>query len=322
MRALVKTERLRGHVVLREVELPKPQKDDVLIRIHAASVCGSDLHAYRYDPSYSFMAVPVILGHELSGIVEEVGEGVTDVKPGDRVIVESNVSCGRCAYCLAGDHHICEHYRVRGLHLDGGFAEYICTKVYDVHRIRADLDLLRAVWTEPLVVVVHAIKDRAQIREGDYVAVFGPGPIGILAAQVIRTVGAVPVIIGLGSDEEARLPAARALGIRTVNLSKQAIGKVMGELKCGAFDCIIDCSGSTTAIETGISVLKKRRAVDTCRFVFRFICIRSFDYRSTRNSNRGQLCLQETKLSNSVGTVILGSCRSRIDHDGFQLGAV
>lgn len=257
MKALVKTERLQGRIALQEVERPEQQSGDVLIQIHAASICGSDLHAYQYDPSYSFMTVPVILGHELSGVVEAVGEGVTAVKPGDRVIVEANLSCERCSHCMAGDTHICENYKVMGLHLNGGFAEYFCTKEKYVHRIPDELELQHAALTEPLAVVVHAIYDRSNIKPGEYVAVMGPGPIGLLAAQVIRTVNAIPVLYGVDSDEAVRLPTARSLGIRTVNLTEQPANDVLFEFKREAFDHIVDCSGSTAALETGFSMLKK-----------------------------------------------------------------
>jgi len=257
MKALVKTERLQGHVELQEVERPNPGKGEVLIQIYAASVCGSDLHAYKYDSSYSFMTIPVILGHELSGIVEAIGEGVSAVKRGDRVIVEANLFCGICKHCVSGDTHICENYKVQGLHLNGGFSEYFCTKETYVHRIPDELNLRNAVLTEPLAVVVHAICDRSNIKPGEYAAVFGPGPIGMLAAQVIRSLGAIPVLYGVQSDEAVRLRTARSLGIRTVNLTAQPAQLVLQELKRDAFDHIVDCSGSTAALETGISVLKK-----------------------------------------------------------------
>lgn len=257
MKALVKTARARGHVELMEVERPEPRRGEVLVRIHAASVCGSDLHAYQYDASYAFMTVPVILGHELSGVVEAVGEGVAGVKPGDRVIAEANLACGECVYCKAGDSHICENFKVQGLHVNGGFAEFFRTGEHSVHRIPDALDLQLAALTEPLAVVVHAIRDRSHIRPGEYAAVFGPGPIGILAALVIATAGATPILFGIGDDEQVRLPAARSLGIRACNLSVQSAEDVLRELGRNAFDHVVDCSGSAAALETGLGVLKK-----------------------------------------------------------------
>lgn len=257
MRALVKTERAAGSVALMDVQMPEPGPHDVRIRVHAASICGSDLHAYQYDPSYHFISVPVILGHELSGVVESVGVQVKSVKPGDRVIVESNTYCGTCEPCRAGQTNICEHYQVQGLHINGGFADYFCTHEKHVHRIPESLDLATASMTEPLSIAVHAIYDRSIIKTGDYAAVFGPGPIGLLAAQVIRTVGAIPVLFGIDSDEQSRMPVARELGIRTANLTKQPPEETLRDLQIPAFDHVVDCSGSGAAIESGLSVLKK-----------------------------------------------------------------
>lgn len=257
MRALVKTERAAGSVKLMDVNKPEPGPFEVLIRVSAASICGSDLHAYAYDPSYHFISVPVILGHELSGVVESVGGQVDAVKPGDRVIVEANTYCGTCEHCLAGQTNICEHYRVQGLHVNGGFADYFCTHQKHVHRVPDSLDLVTASITEPLSIAVHAIYDRSNIKPGEYAAVFGPGPIGLLAAQVIRTVGAIPVLFGIDSDELSRMPAARELGIRTVNLMKQSLEDTLGDLQIAAFDHVVDCSGSGAALDSGLSVLKK-----------------------------------------------------------------
>ncbi|MGG1660681.1 zinc-dependent alcohol dehydrogenase [Brevibacillus sp. NRS-1366] len=256
MKAIVKTARQAGHLELREMELPQPQAGEVRVRVRAASICGSDIHAYHYDPSYWFMTVPVVLGHEFAGVVDAVGEGVDTVKLGERVTVEAIHYCGECRSCRENNRHICERFQVIGLHKNGGFAHYVCVPQQFIHPLPAELKLEQAAVVEPLSIAVHAVYDRLKAERGQTVAVFGPGPIGMFTAQVLKSAGYIPVLFGIDSDEKTRLPAARALGIATVNLS-QGIQEALSGLGIERFDHAVDCSGSSQAVEQGLAVLKK-----------------------------------------------------------------
>lgn len=235
---------------MKKAALPEPKAGEVRIRVQAASVCGSDLHAYHFDPSYSFIRVPVILGHEFAGIIDAVGEGVDTAALGERVIAEANLFCGICSTCASGNHHICENFTIHGFHVNGGFAEYLCVNQEFIHTIPEAIGIVKASLIEPLSVAVHAVYDRANIKNGDYVAVFGPGPIGLLTAQVVRCKGGIPILFGIDSDEQSRLPVARSLGIRTINLSKESLEHILADLNIPSFDQVIDCSGSSSAVET------------------------------------------------------------------------
>jgi L-iditol 2-dehydrogenase len=257
MKAVVKTARRSGCVELQELPVPQPQTGEVRIRVKAASICGSDIHAYHYDPSYSFISVPVILGHEFSGVVDAVHPSVTEFTPGDRVVVEAIHYCGRCRSCASGDKHICEHFQVIGLHKNGGFAEYVCVPEPFIHKLPEEVEIETASVVEPLSVAVHAVRNQMHTTAGEVIAVFGPGPIGLFAAQVIKSVGATPVLFGIDSDEKARLPLGREWGIATVNLSKVPADRILAELGVDRFDQVIDCSGSPQAVELGLELLKK-----------------------------------------------------------------
>ncbi|NRF94360.1 alcohol dehydrogenase catalytic domain-containing protein [Paenibacillus frigoriresistens] len=242
---------------MRKVDVPEPNVGEIRIRVQAASVCGSDLHAYNYDSSYSFMRVPVILGHEFAGTIDAVGDGVDTAVLGERVIAEANLFCGICSTCVSGKNHICENFKIHGFHINGGFAEYLCVNQEFIHRIPEEIGIEQASLIEPLSVSVHAVYDRSNIKNGDHVAIFGPGPIGLLTAQVVRCKGGIPVLFGIDSDEQCRLPVARSLGISTVDTSKKSLEQILVNQNFSSFDQVIDCSGSSAAVETGLNGLKK-----------------------------------------------------------------
>jgi L-iditol 2-dehydrogenase len=256
MKALLKTERLPGHIALADVPTPKPGPGEVLVRVTAASVCGSDLHAFHYDASYHFMAVPVILGHEVTGIVESTGEGAARFRRGDRVVAEAIHYCGTCSCCRLGRFHICEQFQVMGLHKNGGFAEFFIIPEQFVHSVPDELDPTIACLVEPLSIAVHAVKHRTRITPGDRVGIFGPGAIGLFTAQVVRTYGGIPVLFGVKQDETARLPLARQMGIETITLPAQNSEDVPAPF-AGAFETILDCSGSHAAVRTALRYIKK-----------------------------------------------------------------
>lgn len=256
MKALCKTERRPGYIALVDVPTPEPGPGEVLIRVTAASICGSDLHAFHYDASYHFMAVPVILGHEVTGIVERTGEGAARFRQRDRVVVEAIHYCGTCSRCQAGRFHICEQFQVMGLHKNGGFAEFFTVPEQFVHRVPDELDPAIACLVEPLSIAVHAVRHRTRITSGERIAIFGPGAIGLFTAQVVRTYGGIPVLFGVEQDETARLPLARQMGIKTVNLSRQT-GREDADPFTGSFETILDCSGSHSAVQTALRYIKK-----------------------------------------------------------------
>lgn len=249
MRALVKTDRGPGHLELREVPTPQPRPDEVLIRVCACGICGSDLKIQDDQHPYS---PPVVIGHEFAGEIAGVGADVAGWSLGDRVVSEQHTgACGRCRQCLTGNAFACASKRAPGYWVDGGFAEFIKVPAWLLHRIPDSLSFIEAAFTEPSAVAVHGVLERTGITPEDVVLVLGCGPIGLVAARMAQVAGASRVIItGTDRDEKARLPKARELGIdRVVNVERDDLAALVADLTGGeGADVVIELSGAPAAV--------------------------------------------------------------------------
>ena len=259
MKAVVKTTRGFGGVEVVEVPDPVLEKDNqVLIKVESAAVCGSDLHAYEYVDSYHWMEIPVILGHESSGIVVEAGKN-SQFKPGDRVMTESNKSCGVCPNCRTGKSHVCLNSFMRGLAVDGVMSEYIVIEDRFVHYVPESISFNEAAASQACTVSAHAVLDRSSIKPGDNVIVTGPGIVGLAAAQFVRLKGASNIVItGTDSDQLARLPLAEQLGFNVINVQKCDLSEELYKVnKLDSVDAVVECSGSPYAVMDAMKLLKK-----------------------------------------------------------------
>lgn len=259
MKAVVKTQRAKGAVEILDWNEPKIEPDEVLVEVKAASVCGSDLHAYQFKPGYRTpeeTAIPVVLGHEWSGVIVDTGEAVQGWKSGDRVMGESVQYCGRCRLCLQGRRNICERFILIGRHIDGAMAQYFRAKVQYLHRVPEGLSFEEASTAQPLSVSFHAVVDNCVIQPGDLVVVFGPGVIGLGAAQVARLKGASQVVVvGVAKDRKVRLPRAEELGFVAVDGERSDIRKVLPDFTGGRkADVVIEASGDHRSIVDGLAV--------------------------------------------------------------------
>jgi 2-desacetyl-2-hydroxyethyl bacteriochlorophyllide A dehydrogenase len=194
-----------GEISLREVPLPVPSSGDVRLRILSCGICGSDLHWYQGGSA----PPEVCPGHEIVGIVDEVGPEVTTVAVGDRVAMEGVQSCGRCALCRRGETQRCRQLAIVGRDVPGGFAEFTLAPAWTVHRIPDAIGDRAASLTEPTAVAVHAL-DVGGLRAGDRLAILGAGTIGLLCAAVARRAGVARVLVSARRPHQAE--AARALG--------------------------------------------------------------------------------------------------------------
>ncbi|MFE7835429.1 2,3-butanediol dehydrogenase [Streptomyces sp. NPDC057474] len=203
-------------VRVEDVPVTPPGPGEVTIEVAYCGICGSDLHEYADGPHAipvghphpeSGVAAPLVLGHEFCGTVTEVGGGVTEVVPGDRVAVEPHYRCGSCPRCLAGEYNICRHFGFAGLMGHGGLAEHATVPAYMLHRLPEEVPLEQAAVFEPAAVALHAVR-RAGIRPGETVAVLGLGPIGLLVTQLAALYGAGRIV---AAD---RSPARRELALR------------------------------------------------------------------------------------------------------------
>ncbi|WP_077302359.1 zinc-binding dehydrogenase [Virgibacillus pantothenticus] len=256
MKSLVKTELGFGNLEIQDKKEPIPGKDQVKIKIKYAGICGSDIHTY--EGHYKVQA-PVTLGHEFSGEVVEVGDNVTEFKVGDRVTSETTFYiCGECKYCGSGDYNLCDHRKGLGTHQDGGFAKYLIARKESVHVLPENVDYKSAAMTEPLACTYHAVS-KTKINEGDVVVVIGPGPIGLLTAQVAKSFGAKVIITGLTNDK-IRLDKAKELGVDiAIDSQKSDVQKVVNKITSGyGADAVFECSGTVPAAKQGLDVLRKK----------------------------------------------------------------
>jgi len=231
VRGLTKLAPGPGNVEISERPEPSAAPAHVVLDVVAAGICGTDLHIY--DGEYASLP-PVTMGHEVSGVVAELGEGVDDAWRGARVVTETYFStCGRCMFCRGGRINLCPERRSIGSFVDGGFAPRLHVPARNLHRIPDWLDGRVAAMTEPLACCCQSLLNPERVGAGDGVLVVGPGPIGLLAAQVARAAGGDVHVRGTPRDA-ARLDAAARLGFTT---------STTDDGPAGDFDVVVECSG-------------------------------------------------------------------------------
>ena len=192
MLAVRKAAPTRG-IELEELPRPQPAVDELLIKVHRAGICGSDKHLYLWDAwAAENYPTPFTLGHELVGEVAEIGAHVDGFKPGDVVAIESHIFDGVCRPCRTGNSHVCENLRILGIDVSGGFAAYASVPARVAWRVPPEIPLERAVLFEPLGNAVHAAMHYD--LSGQPVAVYGCGPMGLMAITVAHTAGAFPIV--------------------------------------------------------------------------------------------------------------------------------
>jgi threonine 3-dehydrogenase len=251
MKALVKT-RAQVGLELKEVPTPEPGPDDVRIHIMKSSICGTDLHIYDWDNWASHnIDIPLTIGHEYVGIVDKVGINVHDYSPGDLVSGEGHIVCGRCRNCLAGRRHLCHDTLGVGINRPGAFAEYLIIPVANVWPCDSKIPLEILTCFDPLGNATHAALSFNVI--GEDVLITGAGPIGLMAASIVRHTGARHVVIT--DPNPYRLALANKMGVSlAINPNEQTITDTMNHLGMKeGFDVGLEMSGSPKALD---SILK------------------------------------------------------------------
>ena len=250
MKALVKKERKPG---LWLEEVPKPQVgiNDVLIRVDRTGICGTDLHIYKWDDwAQRTIPVPMVIGHEFVGEVAEVGSNVTDFFPGEVVSAEGHVVCGRCRNCLAGRRHLCKDTQGIGVNRPGAFAEYISVPMTNVWHHRNGIDRDVAAIFDPFGNAVHTALSFPLL--GEDVLITGAGPIGIMAAAVVKHAGARYVVVT--DVNEYRLELAKKMGATlALNVAKASLADAQKQLGMKeGFDVGLEMSGNPAALRAMI----------------------------------------------------------------------
>ena len=248
MRAIVKTKAQVG-LELQDIPKPEPGPDDVRIRIIKSSICGTDLHIYDWDDWASDnIEVPLTIGHEYVGIIDKVGRTVSDYSPGDLVSGEGHIVCGRCRNCLAGRRHLCHDTLGVGIDRPGAFAEYLTIPVANVWPCDNKIPMEILTCFDPLGNATHAALSFNII--GEDVLITGAGPIGLMAASIVRHTGARHVVIT--DPNPYRLELAKKMGVSTVvNPIEQNLMDIMNHLGMKeGFDVGLEMSGSPKALDS------------------------------------------------------------------------
>lgn len=259
MLALVKTQKGEGFLELMDCPVPEIAENEVLIRVAYGGICGTDIHILHDQFTYY---PPVIIGHEFSGEVVQIGSRVTSFSVGDHVVGEPhNRHCGKCYLCRNGHIQNCADKRSIGWGIDGCFTAYLSMPEKLLHKVPSGLSLKDAAMAEPTAIVAHQLLERARVIPGDNVVIMGVGPIALLAAQMARVAGAGKIILcGCTGDIPYRLKIARELNCydKFIDvLTENAVQIIMEETGIGA-DLVVEASGAASAISTAIKVLKKR----------------------------------------------------------------
>jgi 2-desacetyl-2-hydroxyethyl bacteriochlorophyllide A dehydrogenase len=224
---------------------------DVLIKVKMAGICGSDVHIYHGTSPVA--TYPRIIGHEIAGEVVKVGNRVNDFKPGDHVVMDPVIGCGSCYPCLVGRPNVCVNLKVRGVHVDGGYQEYMVLPRTGIHKISPNLSWEKSVMVEPFTVAAQVVA-RGEVNPGDTVFIMGAGPAGLTILQAVKKIGARCIISDL---VESRLDLARRMGADvTINVKFCDVASRLKEETDGfGPNVIIDAVCNTRSFEDAVKLV-------------------------------------------------------------------
>ncbi len=258
MKAVVKYDEGSKKVKLMDMEMPEPKKGQVRIKVSYAGICGSDIHIYLDDGGYNSVP-PVVLGHEVSGVIDAVGEDVDDNLLGRNVVTETYaITCGHCNFCVSGRKNLCAGRKSIGSGVNGGMTEYVVVPQGNIHFVPQGLKMSSAAMTEPLACCAQAVFEKANITPGDTVLLTGPGAIGLMCQQLAQLRGGNVIVAGTQKDMP-RLEIAKKLGATKVVTTDhdgaiEEIADLLGEY--GA-DVVLECSGAAPAINMCLQLIRK-----------------------------------------------------------------
>jgi 2-desacetyl-2-hydroxyethyl bacteriochlorophyllide A dehydrogenase len=238
-------------IKIKEVPIPKIKDKEVLVKVKAVSICGSDLHAYLGVSKRRFP--PLVMGHEFSGVVEQIGNNVKAIKVGAKVVVEPVISCGKCKTCLNGRNNICENMELIGLHTPGAFAEYVKVPENKCHKLPENVSFEEASLVEPLAVAVHASRITA-FEKKDKIGIIGSGTIGLMTLQIAKYNGVNNIFITDTLDYKLQL--AKKLGATNIiNVKNQdPVKEIL--TKSGA-DVVFEAVGHQKTVQQALSMVNK-----------------------------------------------------------------
>jgi threonine 3-dehydrogenase len=239
-----------------DIPVPVPGSRDVLIKVEAAAICGTDQHIMDWTPyAQARIQTPMVFGHEFSGDIVEVGDAVTEYKPGDRVAGETHIPCNECYQCKTDNRHICNNMKIIGVHTPGAFAEYISIPADCVYKLNDDISYNDAAMLEPMGVGVHGVSV-AKVR-GENVAIFGAGPIGLFAVAAAKYWKAKKIIAVDVFDEKLKIAKEVGADVAVNSKDTDAVNAIIAEFGGVGADIVIDYTGNVNAIHSQFQSLRK-----------------------------------------------------------------
>jgi len=233
---------------VREMSFQPADKHEVLIKVHACGVCGTDVHIYHGEEGSAPVTPPVVLGHEFSGEVVETGPEVSNVKTGDHVTLDPNMYCGICRPCKMGKKQNCEHLFALGVNVNGGFAEYVLVPDKQCYRLKDSLDYNIGAMAEPLACALHGI-DRAGIIPGNSVLIVGGGTIGLLMVQLAKLSGASTIIISEPIEMRRKIALEVGADYAIDPIHSDVAAQTRKYSGSDGADVVIECVGKPFAAE-------------------------------------------------------------------------
>jgi 2-desacetyl-2-hydroxyethyl bacteriochlorophyllide A dehydrogenase len=243
-----------GDLRLEEINVPEPGPGEVLVKVHRCGICGTDLHIAKGN--FPAPNLPLVLGHEFSGTVAELGAGVAGPATGSRVVVDINTACGHCYFCRRGQKLFCPTVAQLGVHTAGGLAEYVVAPAANLHVLPDSLSLDTATYVEPLACAVHG-QDRIGVASGDTVLVIGGGPMGLAHIALSRLKGAARVVVS-ELDGERKKRAEKMGADVVIDPSETNLGDALNDLTQGVGpDVVIEAVGSIPTYESAVAVVRR-----------------------------------------------------------------
>ena len=258
MRGLAKVERSHGAMELVDRPRPEPGEGEVVVEVDYAGLCGSDAGIYEFESAFERMNLPTVIGHEYAGRIVEVGDGVTNFSSGDRVVERPIRGCGECYQCRIGEENVCQDAVITGVDHDGAYERFLVVPESALHPIPDDVEQKHAAVAEPTSIAARAVIENSRVGAGDTVLVEGPGPIGLLTAQIAAAQGGTVVVSGVGQDAEYRLPLAEDLGFETVNVAADDPEERRERHTDGVgYDVVFDTTGHPSGLTSAVEEVRK-----------------------------------------------------------------
>lgn len=240
---------------IQEYPLRKLRSGELLLKVHACGICGTDVHIYEGDAGSATVDPPVILGHEFSGEVCETAPDVESIHVGDRVAVDPNIHCGKCSYCRKGKIHLCQNLMAIGVTMDGGFAEYCVVPEKQAYQLPDNVSLEQGALAEPIACCLHGI-DLAEIKTGDQVLIIGGGTIGLIMAQLVNNAGAAKIIVSEPMENKRNLALKLGADL-VVNPFTDDLQNFIHQHSGDGVDVVIECVGAKTTMEQAIRAARR-----------------------------------------------------------------